>query len=443
MAIVLLAVFVVLLLLEVPVVFCMLAASLAALLYAGVDPIIVGLEMSRAMSTFYPFLAVPFFILAGDLMNEGGLSRRITDLANALLGHRRGGLALVTTASAQMFGAVSGAASATCAAIGRLMIPAMEREGYPRAFSAALAACSGITGALIPPSIMLLIYGTVASVSIEKLFLAGVLPGLLMGASLAFVSWRYARSHAMPVRPRAQWSAVGRSALSAIWAVLLVIIIFGGIFGGVFTATEASAVAVVYALAVSLLVYRQVGVKDLPRIFVNAAKTTATLSFLIAAAGLFSWVLSVGNIPQLVTGALLGACDVVVGGFEGTLSPEAMAVLRLVVVLLVVNILLLCVGAFVDAGPALLIVVPILKPIGVELGIDPVHFGVIIVSNLVLGLVTPPVGTTLFVASGVGGVSLARIIPHALRFLPAMFVVQMLITFVPRISTFLPGVLGR
>jgi tripartite ATP-independent transporter DctM subunit len=443
MAIVLLAVFVVLLLLEVPVVFCMLAASLAALLYAGVDPIIVGLEMSRAMSTFYPFLAVPFFILAGDLMNEGGLSRRITDLANALLGHRRGGLALVTTASAQMFGAVSGAASATCAAIGRLMIPAMEREGYPRAFSAALAACSGITGALIPPSIMLLIYGTVASVSIEKLFLAGVLPGLLMGASLAFVSWRYARSHAMPVRPRAQWSAVGRSAMSAIWAVLLVVIIFGGIFGGVFTATEASAVAVVYALAVSLLVYRQVGVKDLPRIFVNAAKTTATLSFLIAAAGLFSWVLSVGNIPQLVTGALLGACDVVVGGFEGVLSPEAMTVLRLVVVLLVVNVLLLCVGAFVDAGPALLIVVPILKPIGVELGIDPVHFGVIIVSNLVLGLVTPPVGTTLFVASGVGGVSLARIIPHALRFLPAMFFVQLLITFVPRISTFLPGLLSR
>ena len=443
MGIVLLSVFLVLLLLEVPVVFCMLIASLAALLYAGIDPIIVGLEMSRAMATFYPFLAVPFFILAGDLMNEGGLSHRITAFASTLLGHRRGGIALVTTASAQMFGAVSGAASATCAAIGRLMIPAMEKDGYPRPFAAALAACSGITGALIPPSIMMLIYGTVANVSIEKLFLAGVIPGLLMGLLLGVVSWRYATARNMPVRPRARWSSVGRSAISAVWAVVLVLIIFGGIFGGVFTATEASAVAVVYALAVSLFVYRQVGLRDLPRIFVNAAKTTATLSFLIAAAGLFSWVLSVGNVPQYVTSALLGGCDAVLSGVKGVFSPEYMPVLRLVVVLLVINLLLLFVGAFVDAGPALLIVVPILKPIGIELGIDPVQFGVIIVSNLVLGLVTPPVGTTLFVASGVGGVRLAELIPHTMRFLPALFFVQLLITFVPPISTFFPGLLTK
>jgi C4-dicarboxylate transporter DctM subunit len=443
MGVVLLVVFVGLLLLDVPVVFCMLAASLAALLYMGVDPIIVGLEMSRAMATFYPFLAVPFFILAGDLMNEGGLSKRITDFANALLGHRRGGLALVTTASAQMFGAVSGAASATCAAIGRLMIPAMEREGYPRAFGAALAACSGITGALIPPSIMLLIYGTIAGVSIEKLFLAGVIPGLLMGVALGVVSWRYATKQGMPVRPRQSLAALARSAVSALWALLLVAIIFGGIFGGVFTATEASSVAAMYALAVSLFVYRQVKPRDLPRIFVNAAKTTATLSFLIAAAGLFSWVLSVGNVPQAVAGGLLSACETVVQAFSGVLGPEGLRILNLVVVLLVLNLLLLVVGAFVDAGPALLIIVPMLKPVGVELGLDPVHFGVIIVSNLVLGLVTPPVGTTLFVASGVGGVRLAEMIPHVLRFLPALIVVQILITYVPILTTFLPGLLSK
>jgi C4-dicarboxylate transporter DctM subunit len=443
MGVVLLVVFVGLLLLDVPVVFCMLAASLAALLYAGVDPIIVGLEMSRAMATFYPFLAVPFFILAGDLMNEGGLSKRITDFANALLGHRRGGLALVTTASAQMFGAVSGASSATCAAIGRLMIPAMEREGYPRAFGAALAACSGITGALIPPSIMLLIYGTIAGVSIEKLFLAGVVPGLLMGVALGVVSWRYAAKHGLTVRPKQSLAALGRSAVSAVWALLLVAIIFGGIFGGVFTATEASSVAAIYALAVSLFIYRQVKPRDLPRIFVNAAKTTATLSFLIAAAGLFSWVLSVGNVPQAVAGGLLAACESVVQAFAGVLGPEGLKVLNLVVVLLVLNVLLLAVGAFVDAGPALLIIVPMLKPVGAELGIDPVHFGVIIVSNLVLGLVTPPVGTTLFVASGVGRVRIAEMIPHVLRFLPALIIVQLLITYVPQITTFLPGLLAK
>ncbi len=443
MELVLLGVFVVLLLIDVPVVFCMLVASLAALLYAGIDPIIVGLEMSRAMSTFYPFIAVPFFILAGDLMNEGGLSKRITDFANALLGHRRGGLALVTTASAQMFGAVSGASSATCAAIGRLMIPAMEKEGYPRAFGAALAACSGITGALIPPSIMLLIYGTIASVSIEKLFLAGVMPGLLIGIALALVSWRYATRHALPVRPWAGVGNVARTAVSALWALLLVVIIFGGIFGGVFTATEASAVAAFYGLGVSLFVYRQVKPRDLPRIFVNAAKTTATLSFLIAAAGLFSWVLSVGYVPQTVGGALLSACDAAVQSVSGWLSPEALKLLNLVVVLLVLNLLLLLVGAFVDAGPALLILVPMLKPIGEQLGVDPVHFGVIIVSNLVLGLVTPPVGTTLFVASGVGRVRMSEMIPHVLRFLPAMLLVQLLITYVPFFTTFLPGLLSK
>lgn len=441
MATVLLLTFIVLLLLDVPVVFCILISSLAAILYGGIDPIIVGLEMSRAMASFYPFLAVPFFILAGDLMNEGGLSRKITDLTNALLGHRRGGLAIVTTVSAQMFGAVSGASSATCAAIGRLMIPAMEKEGYPRSFSAALAACSGLTGALIPPSIVLLIYGTIANVSIERLFLGGVGPGLLLGFVIMVISWRYARKLGVPLRPKQSLRSVGRSAVAAALALVLVLIIFGGILGGVFTATEASAVAAVYALLVSIVIYRQVRLPDLPRIFVNAAKTTATLSFLIPAAGLFSWVLSVGYVPQSLAAALLSACDTAVQAVAGGLDPAITRGLNLVVVLLALNVLLIIVGMFVDAGPALLIVVPVLKPIGAQLGIDPVHFGVMIVCNLVIGLVTPPVGTTLFVGSGVGWVSISEMIPDVMRFLPAMFGVQLLVTFVPAISTFLPGLL--
>ncbi len=435
---VLLITFVVLLLLEVPVVFCILISSLAAILYGGIDPIIIGLEMSRAMASFYPFLAVPFFILAGDLMNEGGLSKKITDFANALLGHRRGGLAMVTTVSAQMFGAVSGASSATCAAIGRLMIPAMEREGYPRAFASALAACSGVTGALIPPSIVLLIYGTIANVSIEKLFLGGVAPGILIGVAIIIISWRQARRWQLPLRAKQPLRSVARSATGAVLALMLVLIIFGGILGGVFTATEASAVAAVYALVVSMLVYRQVRLPDLPRIFVNAAKTTATLSFLIAAAGLFSWVLSIGYVPQSLAASLLSACESLVHLVAGGVEPETGRWLNLIVVLLALNLLLLMVGMFVDAGPALLIVVPVLKPIGDQLGLDPVHFGVMVVCNLVLGLVTPPVGTTLFVGSGVGRVTISAMIPHVLRFLPAMMVVQLLVTFVPALTTFLP-----
>ena len=438
---VLLVTFIVLLLLDVPVVFCILISSLAAILYGGINPIIVGLEMSRAMASFYPFLAVPFFILAGDLMNEGGLSRKITDFTNALLGHRRGGLAIVTTVSAQMFGAVSGASSATCAAIGRLMIPAMEKEGYPRSFGAALAACSGVTGALIPPSIVLLIYGTIANVSIERLFLAGVVPGLLLGGAIMVISWRYARKLGLPLRARQPLRTVAQSAMAAVLALVLVLIIFGGILGGVFTATEASAVAAVYALFVSIIIYRQVRLPDLPRIFVNAAKTTATLSFLISAAGLFSWVLSIGYVPQSLAASLLSASGAFVEFVAGGLDPDWVRLLNLVVILLALNVLLLVVGMFVDAGPALLIVVPVLKPIGDQLGIDPVHFGVMIVCNLVIGLVTPPVGTTLFVGSGVGRVKISEMIPDVLRFLPAMFVVQLLVTFVPAVTTFLPRLL--
>ena len=441
MTTVLFASFLVLLLLDVPVVYCMMLSSLAALLYAGIDPIMVGLEMSRAMSSFYPFLAVPFFILAGDLMNQGGLSERIVDFSKAIIGHRRGGLAMVTTLSAQMFGAISGASSATCAAIGSMMIPAMERQGYPRPFATALAACSGVTGALIPPSIVLLIYGVIAGVSVEKLFLAGVGPGILLGAGLMLVSWSMAGNFTDRLEPRAGLKAVIRSGSRAVFVFLLLLIIFGGILGGVFTATEAAAVAVVYALVVGMAIYRQLRLCDLPQIFIGAGKTTAGLSFLICAAGLFSWTLTIGYVPQTLAQGLLGICDRAVVAVACDLSPESVFIVKKILVLLVLNIALLVVGMFVDAGPALLIVTPVLLPVGLELGIDPVHFGVIVVCNLIIGLVTPPVGTTLYVASSVGRVRIATMIPYVLRFLVVMIGVQLLVTFVPAISMFLPSFL--
>ncbi|MHC4677772.1 MAG: TRAP transporter large permease [Planctomycetota bacterium] len=269
MTAVLLGTFICLLVLNVPVAFCMLLASLAALAWAGIHPIMMGLETARAMSTFYSFLAVPLFILAGEIMSKGGLSRRLIDFVMALVGHRRTGLPMVTVLSSQMFGAISGASSATCAAIGSVMIPAMEDNGYPRPFATALSACAGTTGALIPPSItlliygtiagvsiekLLLIYGTIAGVSIEKLFIGGIVPGILVGLGLMAVSWLTCRQQGTAVASKASMHHVARQGGRAVWALFLAFIIFAGIIGGIFTATEASAVAVVYALLVSFVI---------------------------------------------------------------------------------------------------------------------------------------------------------------------------------------------
>ncbi len=441
MTAVLIITFIGLLLLDVPVAFCMMISALAGLLYAGVDPIMVGLEMSRAMASFYPFLAVPFFILAGDLMNRGGLSQKITEFTRALVGHRTGGMAMVTTLSSQMFGAISGASSATCAAIGGVMIPVMEKQGYPRAFATALAACSGTTGALIPPSLMLLVYGVVANVSIEKLFIGGVGPGILMGVGLMIVSHRFAKKNNVPVAAKAGFGEMVKSARNAILALFLVVIIFGGIMGGIFTATEAASVAVVYALFVGFFVYRKLKLRDLPAIFVGAGKTAAVLCFLTSAAALFAWAMAFGRVPETMARSLLQVSEYIVGLLGNDLNPETFLLLRKIIILIMLNITLLLVGMFVDGGPAILIVVPILLPVAKEIDINLVHFGVMVVSNLVIGLVTPPVGTTLFIASGVGKVQITEIIPYVLKFLVVMIIVQLLITYVPPITLALTGLM--
>ena len=438
MTAVLLLTFFILLLLDVPVAFCMMISSLAALLYTQTDPIMVGLEMSRTMASFYPFIAVPFFILAGDLMNQGGLSQKIVDFSKALVGHRLGGMAMVATLSCQMFGAISGASSATCAAIGGVMIPAMEKQGYKRSFATALAACSGTTGALIPPSMVLLVYGVIANVSIEKLFLGGVVPGILLGFSLMVTSYFYAKRNRIPVTPSLGLNHMIRSARSSIFAIILIILIFGGIMSGVFTATEAAAVAVVYAVFVGFFVYRKLRIKELPKVFVNAGRTAATLSFLICAAGLFQWVLTLGYLPQTLAKGLLSGCENIIASFGANIDPKTAFILQKILVLIVLNVALLIVGMFVDAGPALLIVTPVLMPVGAALGMNDVHFGVMVVTNLIIGLVTPPVGTTLFVASGVGNVRISEVVPHALRFLLPMLIILLLVTFVPWITTALP-----
>jgi tripartite ATP-independent transporter DctM subunit len=445
MTILLIGVFLILLLLGVPVAFSMLLASLAALIYIGVDPIMVGLETSRSLASFYSFLAVPFFILAGELMRHGGLSEKIIDFVKSLIAHKKGGLAYATTISSQLFGSVSGASAATCAAVGGVMIPALEKDGYSRSFSAALTACSGTTGALIPPSIVLLIYGTLADVSIEQLFIAGIGPGIAIGLGIMLVSRFYAKKHNVAVEPKAPLSEIMFNMRKSALALGLTVIIFGGILGGVFTATEASAVAVVYTFFVGFFIYRRLKVRELPGIVLSAAKTTAALSFVLACAGLFSWTLSIGNVPQTITDGLIGFTDQLISPFADNLSESGFLMLRRVIILLFLNIMLIAFGMFIDIAPGLLIIVPVLLPISEEIGmgsgLEAVHFGLIVVTNMIIGLVTPPVGTTLFVASAVGKTSISSMVPHVLRFIAIMYIVQLIITYFPPASTFLPSLM--
>ena len=430
-----------LMLLGVPIAYCLIVSSTAAIAYMGEDVRAVGWEMSRAMANFFPFIAVPFFILAGELMNKGGLSQKIIDFSKALTGHRRGGMGMVTVLSSMLFGGISGASSADTAAVGSVMIPAMTRAGYGRPFATALAACAGSTGAMIPPSIVMILCGVIAGLSIEKLFLGGAVPGLMVGCGLMVVSYLHARKHNIPVEPRTSLRDVARSAAASLMAIVLVVIIVGGILGGVFTATEASAVAVVYALLVGLFIYRQLKFRDLPAILVSTARTTGNLSFLICGAVLFARVLAVGHVPQTMTTGLLGFCDWMVSPLEGSLGPGAFFLVKKVAVLLVLNAILLVLGTFLDAGPALIILVPVLMPIAGRIDMDPIHFGVMVVVNLTIGLVTPPVGTTLFVACGIGKIRIGEVVPQVLRILWVLLVVQLLITFVPPITLFLPSFL--
>lgn len=447
MTAVLLISFVLLLLMNVPIAFCMLISFLLALLYADINPIILALETTRSMTNFYSFLAVPFFILAGEIMGVGGLSARLVELVKVFIGHKRNGLPFVAVVSSQLFGAISGASAATCAAIGSMMVPAMENNGYNRSFSSALVACSGTTGALIPPSIALLLYGTIANVSIEKLFIGGIVPGILIGLGIIIVTMCMTRKFDIKVEKRASWSIRLKTSFYSFWVILLMAIIFGGIMGGLFTATEASAVAVVYSLFVSMVIYRKIGIRDLPGVFIAASKTAASLSFLIACASLFAWTLSVGQIPSIISNAMIASSDGIINIFASDLSPESYMFWRKIVILFMLNIVLFIISMFIDVAPGLLIVVPVLLPIseaiGMSTGLAAVHFGVLVVSNMIIGLITPPVGTTLFVASGVGKVNVNEMLPYVLRFFVVMVIVQLMITYIPIVSTGLPSLMVK
>jgi tripartite ATP-independent transporter DctM subunit len=433
---ILLVVFVGLMLLNVPIALCIGLATVATIATLGDVPTgyIVAQRLSTGISSF-PLLAIPFFVLSGVLMGDGGMARRLMEFASSLVGRFPGGLAYVNTLSCMLFGAVSGSAAAAVSSIGGFMIPQMEEKGYKREFAVALTATSATTGLLIPPSNIMIVFAVVSgNVSVAALFLAGVLPGLLVGLCLmgaSFVTLNMLAPAAARAATKAAAVAASGSAapsiirafLRAVPSLLLVIVVLGGILGGVFSATEASAIAVAYCLVLGMFFYKEVKFAALPEILLRAAKTTSVVMLLVGASQAMSWVLAYEQIPQMVSQAML------------KLSANPL------MVLLLINVLLLVVGTFMDMTPAVLIFTPIFLPVVMGLGMDPVHFGIVIIANLCIGLCTPPVGTCLFLGCSVGRTTIARVIPSAIPFFIAMLLALMAITYIPWLSLALPRLL--
>ncbi|KYF83227.1 hypothetical protein BE17_52455 [Sorangium cellulosum] len=412
-----------LLLLNVPVAVCIGLSTVLTIASLGDVPTayIVAQRISTGIASF-PLLAIPFFVLSGLLMGEGGMARRLMDFASAVVGRFHGGLSYVNTLTCMLFGAVSGSAAAAVSSVGGFMIPEMERKNYGREFSVALTTTSATTGLLIPPSNIMIVYAVVAgNVSVAALFLAGVIPGILVGLSIMVVAFLANRKQPVGVSEKVPFSAVLRSFAQAIPSLLLILIVMGGILAGVFTATEASAVSVAYAFLLGTLVYREVKLKDVPRILLKSAKTTAVVMILVGASQAMSWVLAFEQVPQSVSQAMLGISS----------SPIA--------TLLIINVLLLVVGTFMDMTPAVLIFTPIFLPVVTGMGMNPVHFGVLMVTNLCIGLCTPPVGTCLFVGCGVGKTTIAKVVRPMMPMFAAMIVALMLISYVPQLSLWLPA----
>lgn len=418
--------FIVFLLVGLPVFFGLIAAPGILLWLNGQERDIVLLyrNVYAGMDSF-PLMAIPFFMLAGELMNRSGITLRLVDFSQTLIGHFRGGLAHVNVLSSMMFAGLSGSAVADVSALGSMLIPAMEKQGYTRRFAAAITAASSIIGPIIPPSGIMIIYAYVMGESVAALFLAGIVPGLLIGGGLMIALGLMADRYKLPAAtPRASWSTRGRAAIRAFWPLLTPLIIMGGILGGVFTPTEAAAIAAAYAAFIGLFVMRTLNLRDFPDILVRAGMTSAVVLLLVGAAMAFKTVASLAHTPEMLAEMILGLSD----------NP--------LILLLLINLLLLIVGMFLDAGPAIIILGPILGPIFTAMGVDSVHFAMIMAVNLTVGLLTPPMGLVLFVTSSVSNLSVETIARAVLPFLAIEVVVILLITYVPAISLTIPRLFG-
>ncbi|CAN5605545.1 C4-dicarboxylate TRAP transporter large permease protein DctM [soil metagenome] len=371
-------------------------------------------------SEAYTLLSIPFFILGGTFMTTGGVARRMIRFANAGIGHLRGGLAMASVLACMLFAAVSGSSPATVVAVGSIVIAGMVKAGYPQNFAAGVICNAGTLGILIPPSIVMVVYGAATETSVGKLFMAGVIPGIMLGLMLMVAIYVRARMLDLPKGARAPLGEVLRAGRDSLWGLLLIVIILGGIYGGVFTPTEAAAVAAVYAFFIAVFVYRDIGMKDVPHVVLESGKVTVMLMFIVANALLFAHVLTTERIPQTIAETIIG---------------WGMPAWQFLVV---VNILLLIAGMFMEPTGIILIMAPILFPIASRLGIDPVHLGIIMVVNLEIGMVTPPIGLNLFVTAGITKMSILGVARAALPWTLVLLVFLIIITYVPVISLALP-----
>ncbi|PIC67835.1 C4-dicarboxylate ABC transporter permease [Sporosarcina sp. P21c] len=420
MALVLFLSFLVLIFIGVPVAFSLGLSSLLYLFINDMSFSIIPQRMFGGLNSFV-LLCIPGFILAGNLMNAGGITDRIIQFANNCFGHIRGGLGLANVGSSMGFAGISGTALADTASIGAVMIPAMKKEGYGAGFSAAVTASSSTVGPIIPPSLPMIIVGTLASVSIGDLFLAGAVPGILLGLGLMIPTYLISVKRNYPKGERKSFKEISSSFLGAFWALFMTVIILVGILGGIFTPTEASVIAVLYALVIGIFVYKELPIRKIPEIMLDSMTSTASIMLLVGFANLFGWIMVSEQIPQLVASTILGISS----------NP--------IIVIILINILLLFVGTFMETIAALVILFPVLLPVAMEVGMDPVQFGVMMVLNLVIGLTTPPVGVCLFVASQIGKVSIGKTTKELLPFLGVSLVILLLVSFVPQITLYLPS----
>lgn len=411
-----------LMLIGMPIAFCLGIASFATVLYMGLPPIVVFQQLNSGMNVF-AMMAIPFFIFAGDLMVRGGIASRLVRFAASMVGHLKGGLGQVNILASTLFGGISGSAVADASAVGGLMIPQMAKRGYDRDYAVNVTVNAAIIALLLPPSHNMILYSIAAggNVSVADLFTAGIIPGLLLAAALMVTAWWVAKRRGYPAEPFPGFSRVGYFFLASLPGLLLIGIIFGGVRSGVFTATESSCIAVLYAFIVAMLVYRELDWEGFVEAVMGAVRTTAMVLLVIGTAASFSWLMAFLQVQTLIIAAIGAVSD----------NP--------IIVLLMINVILLILGTFMDMAPMVIISTPILLPVVTAFGIDPVHFGIVMILNAGIGLNTPPVGTVLFVGCAVGGISIREAMRTIWPFFGASIFVLMLVTYIPGLSLWLPS----
>ena len=408
--------------LGIPIYIALGIGTLLALNIAEMPLIVLPQKLIAGMNSS-SLLAIPLFILAGNVMSRS-ITTKLIDICNSLLGHIKGSLAMVTVLASGLFGAISGSGVATASAIGGITIPAMKKEGYPAPFAAAVNSISSILGPIIPPSVVLIVYSSITNVSVAKLFLGTVLPGVVLVSALIIYALVYGKRHNFPSHPKASAKQVGQAFKGGVWALLMPVIILGGIFGGVFTPTEAAAVAVVYAMIISLFVYKDLPLKEVPQVFIEAAISTATIMVLVGLSKASSYVITTSGMPQELVEA-----------FQKMTSSKA-------VVLLLINILFLIIGMLMEANAAVVMMVPILTPLLNAFGVDMLHFGIFMNFNLCIGLVTPPVGLCLLISDNIAGAGLSRTLKSLWPMLLIAIIVLFATTYIPQLTTWLPSLMN-